>query len=443
MRKMASLGLALLALASLCSPAMADPVSVSFPTETVTAAVGNVVDVRLNVSEGTGITSADFLLTYDPAIVSLTVDEDGGTTDITAGTLNTAWDVTPYVDTSYDPVQVWLSVSKGSHSAAHSGLQSIVDLAFHVVALGTTALTVTPSEYNYSLSVLYGLNEGAIASTTANGSLTIVPEPSSLACLAVLLTAVPLASLWHGGGPRERIISESAFPSFWPPSGALGISFQRSGGVCLGVPPAMCHNGASWQVYRRENQAGRRRPAEARCRGSALAELERAVRAADPAAMLVLPRILRRVIKQDRGLTGFGLRVPHRKGYAIGRDALLQIVEKAEIGLATDAVLPEKVILLARPGPQRLADSSAQDLLVRCWRLLFHARIHLALEAKLASGTCGAGVRLPWKRRRDACTTRSSRPRFADGFNASARPRSTRSARCWGRKTCCCRRGVI
>ena len=67
-----------------------------------------------------------------------------------------------------------------------------------------------------------------------------------------------------------------------------------------------------------------------------LAELERAVWAADPAAFLVLPRILRRVIKQDRRLAGFGLRVPHRKSYVIGREPLLEIVEKADLGVADD-----------------------------------------------------------------------------------------------------------
>ena len=57
-----------------------------------------------------------------------------------------------------------------------------------------------------------------------------------------------------------------------------------------------------------------------------------------------------------------------------------------------------RVILLARPGPQRLADSSAQDLLVRCWRLLFHARVHLVLEAKVACGRAlgGDGPRADW-----------------------------------------------
>ncbi len=117
-----------------------------------------------------------------------------------------------------------------------------------------------------------------------------------------------------------------------------------------------------------------------------LAELERAVRMADPAAFLILPRILRRVIKQDCMLAGFGLRVPHRKSYVIGRETLLQIVDKAELGLAEDAALPEKVVLLARPDPRKLAATPADDLLIRCWRLLFHARVHAALEERAASG---------------------------------------------------------
>ncbi len=116
------------------------------------------------------------------------------------------------------------------------------------------------------------------------------------------------------------------------------------------------------------------------------AELEQAVRTTDPAAFLILPRILRRVIKQDRRLTGFGLRVPHRKSYVIGREPLLQVVDKAELGLAEDAVLPKWVVLLARPDPRKLTAMPADDILIRCWRLLFHARVHMVLEERTACG---------------------------------------------------------
>ena len=78
--------------------------------------------------------------------------------------------------------------------------------------------------------------------------------------------------------------------------------------------------------------------------------------------------------------------MPHRKSYVIGREPLLEIVDRAELGLADDAALPEKVILLARPDPRELADTPADDLLIRCWRLLFHARIHVALDESTASG---------------------------------------------------------
>ena len=117
-----------------------------------------------------------------------------------------------------------------------------------------------------------------------------------------------------------------------------------------------------------------------------LAALQRAVWAANPEAFLVLPRILRRVIKQDRRLAGFGLRVPHRKSYLIAREPLLEIIDKADLGVDEEFALPEKILLLTRPGPQDFFDWPADRLLIRCWRLVFHARVHGALDAKAAAG---------------------------------------------------------
>ncbi len=111
-----------------------------------------------------------------------------------------------------------------------------------------------------------------------------------------------------------------------------------------------------------------------------------AVRAADATAFLVLPRILRRIIKQDRQLAGFGLRVPHGECYVIPPAPLLEIVERDELGLSETAELPEKVILLAQPGPSELEETPAGEVLLDCWRLLFHARVHVALEEKLSAG---------------------------------------------------------
>lgn len=120
--------------------------------------------------------------------------------------------------------------------------------------------------------------------------------------------------------------------------------------------------------------------------GSAIdvADLERAVRAADPCVLFVLPRILRRVIRQECELTAWTLRVPHRKSYVIASRRLLEIVEEIELGLSPGAVLPDTVILLPRPDSGKLAAITAGEALLRYWRLLFHARVHLALQNALA-----------------------------------------------------------
>jgi hypothetical protein len=120
-----------------------------------------------------------------------------------------------------------------------------------------------------------------------------------------------------------------------------------------------------------------------------LPELEQAIHALDSRALLVPQRILRRVIKQHAGIPGFGLRVPHRKSYILSRHDLLAIVEPAELDAVGPVVLADTVILLARPSPQAIATQPADALRVKYWRLLFHARVHLALEQSLAEDRFG------------------------------------------------------
>ncbi|MBI3838174.1 MAG: hypothetical protein HY288_09620 [Planctomycetia bacterium] len=130
-------------------------------------------------------------------------------------------------------------------------------------------------------------------------------------------------------------------------------------------------------------------PAEDRPEGLGLEELDQAVRATDPAAFLVAPRILRRVIKQNAGVSGLGLRVPHRKTYVIAREKLLALVDRAELDLAADAELADNIILIARPTTETLAALSAEEALVKFWRQLFHIRIHVALNQVIAEGRLG------------------------------------------------------
>src|SRR5262249_35505371 len=109
------------------------------------------------------------------------------------------------------------------------------------------------------------------------------------------------------------------------------------------------------------------------------AELQKLLSDVDPAALLVKPCLRRRVIKDDSELGGGGLEVPHRKSYTIHRDALLAIADRTDLGLSDDRELPPRLILLACPETW-LPSRTREQALVRYWRLLFHARIDLAVE---------------------------------------------------------------
>lgn len=121
-----------------------------------------------------------------------------------------------------------------------------------------------------------------------------------------------------------------------------------------------------------------------------VAGLEQALRARDPRVRLVLPRILRRVIVEARDVTTWGIRVPHRKSYAGDTDRLLEIAAREELGLSPGERAPPRLILLPAPEPEWLARQPAGDVLRHYWRLLFHARIHLALEERMSDGRLGA-----------------------------------------------------
>jgi len=123
-------------------------------------------------------------------------------------------------------------------------------------------------------------------------------------------------------------------------------------------------------------------------------QLEHVLGTADPAVLLVAPRLLCRIIKCHRHIKGVGLQVPHRRCYVIERAALLQIVSPEEIGLAPDPDLPATLILIAQPNLGRTVPLPAGEALRRCWRLLFHGRVHAVLEQQLTKGTLTpAGIR--------------------------------------------------
>ena len=124
-----------------------------------------------------------------------------------------------------------------------------------------------------------------------------------------------------------------------------------------------------------------------------VADLERALGAVEPAALLVPPRVLRRVIKKDAGLTGPGLQAPHRKSYVLGRDALLRIADRDDLGVRPGRELPETLLLFPLPDPAKLRALPPGATLLKYWRLLFHARVHQAVGKSLGAGAAEAAVR--------------------------------------------------
>lgn len=112
------------------------------------------------------------------------------------------------------------------------------------------------------------------------------------------------------------------------------------------------------------------------------AEIERRVHAADHSILFVEPRILRRVIMQDRRMTGLGIHVPHSHVYTIDRERLLIIVDRHELDLSPAAELPPHVVLIPRPTEnEHYARLDSAERLHFLWRLAFHGRIHATLDA--------------------------------------------------------------
>ncbi len=115
-----------------------------------------------------------------------------------------------------------------------------------------------------------------------------------------------------------------------------------------------------------------------------LAQAVRRVRAVDRSAFLVEPRVLRRVIKAEVHLPALSLQIPHRKAWIAKRNTLIRHVELDELGtefMDDDSIeLPDQAILLQRPEESALDSMGLEQLLGRCWRLLFHARIDLGYQ---------------------------------------------------------------
>jgi hypothetical protein len=115
-------------------------------------------------------------------------------------------------------------------------------------------------------------------------------------------------------------------------------------------------------------------------------DLQKVLRQADPAAVLVSARILERVIREDCQLPNMHWNVPHAKSYVCDRQLLFRHAEQADLDVDSDQLLPDTVILLVRPDQEELSNLESKRLLLKYWRRLFHARVHLALGTMCGDG---------------------------------------------------------
>jgi hypothetical protein len=137
----------------------------------------------------------------------------------------------------------------------------------------------------------------------------------------------------------------------------------------------------------------------------AIDKLQTALREVEPMAVLVAPWVLQNVIVFDRGAGRSPFTVSHGKLHIISRQRLMAIADDKKLVLPEIPDLP-MLILFVRPETDWLKERSEADALREYWRLLFHARIDIALGSKLVVPPCARQAIEPSHRTAD----RSHRP---------------------------------
>ncbi len=112
-------------------------------------------------------------------------------------------------------------------------------------------------------------------------------------------------------------------------------------------------------------------------------EISDAIREVDPRARFVSTRVLRRIVRQERGLSVFAMWQSHPESLIVKSSAALRSVDATDLNLDPLAPVPETLLLLESPNPQDMEGS--HPLLVG-WMHLFHARVHEELRRLRDSG---------------------------------------------------------
>ena len=106
-------------------------------------------------------------------------------------------------------------------------------------------------------------------------------------------------------------------------------------------------------------------------------------RLAEVGAVLVDERPLRRAIKRHRRLRGLGLQVPHAECDLLPHAELARLVEDHQLHVDL-AALPEPAVAFC--GSRAGLEQRDEQAELAAWRAIFHARVHAAFDARLATG---------------------------------------------------------
>ena len=126
---------------------------------------------------------------------------------------------------------------------------------------------------------------------------------------------------------------------------------------------------------------------------SRLPGLEAAIREADAEAFVVEPRVLRRVIRNDRDVHLLDWHGTHRRWYAIWGLRAAEFLDREELGIPASSKWPEMLLLVARPDEEEVQETAPELLRRRYWRLLFGARVVATMLRRYEQGLDEVGLR--------------------------------------------------
>ena len=113
-------------------------------------------------------------------------------------------------------------------------------------------------------------------------------------------------------------------------------------------------------------------------------DVEQQFRSVSPETFFIAARVLRRVLRNELEITSPLIKLPHRKTLVIDRDRLLWLAARDELGAETNAVLPARLMLIARPEDEELHRWDRPRLLRYYWQLVYHARLDFHLQDSVA-----------------------------------------------------------